>query len=465
DGRRVLLELAERPSGGEEEGVRGFARDVTGAREREEQLLHGALHDPLTGLANRAVFLDRLGHAARRGERRPDERVAVLLLDLDHFGLVNDGMGRELGDALLVEVGRRLRRCIRPGDTLCRLRGDEFGLLLEGLPGAEGALCVAERVQRSLASPFRLRSHELRIGASVGIAVSPSGAAEPEELLRDAATALGVVRGRGGGGIEVFGSEVQAGARSRGELDAELRRAVERNELALVYQPVVSLRTGEISGFEALVRWRHPERGLVHPAEFLPLAEETGAILAVDRWVLREACRQLRSWQQEFPDRECRISVNLSGRQLASPDTAERIRGVLEECGLSPPSLEVEVGESALADGSELSTAVLRRIQALGVQIQVDHFGSGSASLTRLHRVPARTLKIDPSRLDGDEVVRAAVSMAHSLDRVVVAEGIETSEQLDRLRAMDFDYGQGYLFSEPVDGELAGLLLSRRLPL
>jgi diguanylate cyclase (GGDEF)-like protein/PAS domain S-box-containing protein len=466
DGRRVLLELVEHPStGGEAGAVHGFARDVTGAREREEQLLRGALHDPLTGLANRPVFLDRLGHAARRGERRPEERVAVLLVDLDRFGLVNDGMGRELGDALLVEVGRRLRRSVRPGDTLCRLRGDEFGLLLEGLPGAEGALRVAERIQRSLASPFRLRSHELLIGASVGIAVSTAGAAEPEELLRDAATALGEVRARGGGGIEVAGSEVQAGARSRGELEAELRRAVERNELALVYQPVVSLRTGEISGFEALVRWRHPERGTIRPAEFLPLAEETGAILAVDRWVLREACRQLRSWQEEFPDRECRISVNLSGRQLASPDTAERIRGVLEECELSGASLQVEVGEGALSEGMELSTAVLRRIQALGVQIGIDHFGSGSASLTRLHRIPARTLKIDPSRLEGDEVVRAAVSMAHSLDRVVVAEGIETSEQLDRLRAMDFDYGQGYLFSEPVDGELAGLLLSRRLPL
>lgn len=468
EGRRVLVETAEAPPPGDGGGaaLHGFARDVTRAREHEEHLARGSLQDPLTELPNRAVFMDRLGLAVRRGARRPDERHGLLLVDLDRFGLVNDAMGRELGDLLLVEVARRLARCVRPGDTLCRLRGDEFGLLLEGLAGPEAAIGVAERIQRALASPFRIRSHELLVGASIGIALGGPEGAEPEELLRDAAVALGEARARGGGGHELAGSELRAGVRSRAEREEELRRAIERNELALVYQPVVSLRTGDVTGFEALVRWRHPERGTVHPSEFLPLAEDTGLILAVDRWVLGEACRRLRSWQDEFPDRECRISVNLSGRQLASPGAADRIRGALEECSVAPLSLQVEVREGSLAEGEELSAAVLRRIDELGVRVQIDDWGSGDGSLTRLRRIPAHVLKIDPSQLEGgDEMVRAAVGMAHSLDITVVAEGIETTEQLDRLRAMDFDFGQGYLFSEPVDGDLAGLLLSRRLPL
>ncbi|HEX8272380.1 MAG TPA: EAL domain-containing protein [Longimicrobiaceae bacterium] len=468
DGRRVQVETAEAPPAGDGEGaaLHGFARDVTRAREAEERLLRGSLEDALTGLPGRAVFMDRLAHAARRGVRRPQERHGLLLVDLDRFGLVNDAMGRELGDLLLVEVARRLRRCVRPGDTLCRLRSDEFGLLLEGLAGPEAAIGVAERIGRALASPFRLRSHELQVGASIGIALGGPAGAEPEELLRDAAVALGEARARGGAGYELAGSELRAGVRSRAEREEELRRAIERNELALVYQPVVSLRTGDVTGFEALVRWRHPERGTVHPAEFLPLAEDTGLILAVDRWVLGEACRRLRSWQDEFPDRECRISVNLSGRQLASPGAADRIRGALEECSVPPLSLQVEVREDSLAEGEELSAAVLRRIDELGVRVQLDDFGGGDGSLTRLRRIPARVLKIDPANLEGgDDMVRAAVGMAHSLDISVVAQGIETTEQLDRLRAMDFDFGQGYLFSEPVDGDLAALLLSRRLPL
>jgi len=463
DGRRVLLERFERAVPGGE--VHGFARDVTGSRELEERLLRGALEDPLTGLPGRAVFLDRLGHAARRALRRPEERYGLLLVDLDRFRLVEDAMGGSAAGLLLVEVGRRLSRCVRPGDTVSRLRGNEFGVLLEGLSGVEGAVGVAERIQRSLASPFRLPSHELIVGASIGIVLGGAGRGLPEDLLRDASSALGRARALGGARYEVSGSEVRDGERSRAEREEELRLAIERNELALVYQPVVSLRTGEIVGFEALVRWRHPERGTVPPAEFLPLAEDTGLILAVDRWVMEQACRQLQLWQEEFPDQEFRVSVNLSGRQLASPGAADRIRGVLERCSVRPSSLEVEVREAALVEGEALSAAVLRRIHELGVRVQIDDFGTGSGSLTRLRRVPVRTLKVDPSLLGEEDVLRAAVSMAHSLDLTVVAEGIETSEQLDRLRELDFDYGQGYLFSEPVDGDLAGLLLSRRLPL
>lgn len=463
EGRRVLLERVERADPGGE--IHGFARDVTGVREQEERLLRGALEDPLTGLPGRAVFLDRLGHAARRGLRRPEERYGLLLVDLDRFRLVEDAMGRDAAGLLLVEVGRRLRRCVRPGDTVSRLRGNEFGVLLEGLSGVEGAVGVAERIQRSLDFPFRLPSHELIVGASIGIVLGGAESGPPEDLLRDASTALGRARALGGARYEVCGGEVRDGERSRAEREEELRRAIERNELALVYQPVVSLRTGEIVGFEALVRWRHPERGTVAPADFLPLAEDTGLILAVDRWVVEEACRRLRLWQEEFPDLEFRVSVNLSGRQLASPGAADRIRGVLEQCNVRPSSLEVEVREAALVEGEALSAAVLRRIHELGVRVQIDDFGTGSGSLTRLRRIPARTLKVDPSLLGEEDVLRAAVSMAHSLDLTVVAEGIETSEQLDRLRELDFDYGQGYLFSEPVDGDLAGLLLSRKLPL
>lgn len=465
DGRPVVLELVESETReGDDVCFQGFARDVTRRTEREEQLLRNALRDAQTGLPSRAVFLDRLEHAARRAERRTTERFAVLLVDLDRFGVVDDSLGREVSDALLADVGRRMRRCIRPADTLCRLDGDEFGLVLEGLTGAGGATRVAERIQNALAFPFRIRSHELFIGASIGVAMCQAKE-DPEEILRHAHSALRRVRARGGSGYEVFGNGQQEMIRSRLELEGDLRRAVERDELALVYQPVVSLKTGDISAFEALVRWRHPSRGTISPAEFLPLAEDTGLILGIGRWVLREACEQIRAWREEYPDRECRVSINLSGREIAAPDTVERIRGALEESRIPPSSLEVEVREDAIIAGAELSGAVLRRIQDLGVQIQVDDFGTGTGSLTHLHRSPARTLKVDQAMLEGDGMMRAAVGMAHILDLLVVAEGIETTEQLDRLRALDCDYGQGYLFSEPVDGELAGLLLSRRLPL
>ncbi|HEX8294351.1 MAG TPA: EAL domain-containing protein [Pyrinomonadaceae bacterium] len=450
--------------------LRGFSvvtRDATERKLAEERLLHDALHDGLTGLANRALFMDRLAHAVERARRHRDYAFAVFFLDLDRFKLVNDSLGHLAGDRLLVEVGRRLKACLRAGDTVARLGGDEFTILLDDMKDSGDALRMAERVQARLAQPFDLEGHEVYVSASIGIALSAMDYSLPDDILRDANTAMHGAKSLGKAAYKVFDATMHEHARAMLGLETDLRRAAERGEYVLHYQPIVSLETNLLSGFEALVRWRHPARGLLPPAEFLALAEETGLVIQIDRWVLREACRQAREWQTRFRSESplC-VSVNLSARHFSTPNLVEHVRQVLSESGLEAGCLKLEITESVLMSDADSVTGTLRRLKELGVELQLDDFGTGYSSLSYLHRFPVDALKIDRafvSRIGpggaNSEIARAIVTMAHSLKMKVVAEGVETEAQAAELRALACEYGQGYLFSEAVDGAGAEFLI------
>jgi diguanylate cyclase (GGDEF)-like protein/PAS domain S-box-containing protein len=451
--------------------LRGFSvvtRDVTERKLAEERLLHDALHDGLTGLANRALFMDRLGHAVERARRHRDYAFAVFFLDLDRFKLVNDSLGHLAGDRLLVEVGRRLKACLRAGDTVARLGGDEFTILLDDMQEVGDVLRMAERAQARLALPFDLDGHEVFVSASVGIALSAMDYSRPEDILRDANTAMHGAKSLGKAAYKVFDATMHEHARAMLGLETDLRRAAERGEYVLHYQPIVSLETNSLTGFEALVRWRHPARGLLPPAEFLALAEETGLVIQIDRWVLREACRQARDWQTRFPaETPLCVSVNLSARNFSAPHLVEHVRQVLGESGLDAGCLKLEITESVLMSDADSVTGTLRRLKNLGVELQLDDFGTGYSSLSYLHRFPVDALKIDRafvSRIGpggaNSEIARAIVTMAHSLKMKVVAEGVETEAQAAELRALACEYGQGYLFSAAVDGAGAESLIS-----
>ena len=451
--------------------LRGFSvvtRDVTERKLAEERLLHDALHDALTGLANRALFMDRLGHAVERARRHRDYAFAVFFLDLDRFKLVNDSLGHLAGDRLLVEVGSRLKSCLRAGDTVARLGGDEFTILLDDMKDAGDALRMAERVQSRLGLPFDLDGHEVFVSASVGIALSAMDYSRPEDILRDANTAMHGAKSLGKSGYKVFDATMHEHARAMLGLETDLRRAGEREEHLLHYQPIVSLETNSLIGFEALVRWQHPRRGLLRPAEFLSLAEETGLVIQIDRWVLREACRQMREWQRRFaPQAPLCVSVNLSARDFSTPNLVEHVLRVLDESGLDPACLKLEITESVLMSDADTVTGTFRRLKNLGVELQLDDFGTGYSSLSYLHRFPVDALKIDRAFVGrigpggaNSEIARAIVTMAHSLNMKVVAEGVETEAQAAELRALACEYGQGYLFSRAVDAAGAESLIA-----
>ncbi len=450
---------------------RGFSvvtRDVTERKLAEERLLHDALHDGLTGLANRALFMDRLGHAVERARRHRDFAFAVFFLDLDRFKLVNDSLGHLAGDRLLVEVGSRLKSCLRAGDTVARLGGDEFTILLDDMKDAGDALRMAERVQSRLALPFDLEGHEVFVSASVGVALSAMGYTRPDDILRDANTAMHGAKSLGKSGYKVFDATMHEHARAMLGLETDLRRAGEREEHLLHYQPIVSLETNSLTGFEALVRWQHPRRGLLRPAEFLSLAEETGLVIQIDRWVLREACRQTREWQRRFaPQAPLCVSVNLSARGFSAPNLVQHVLRVLDESGLDPACLKLEITESVLMSDADTVTGTLRHLKDLGVGLQLDDFGTGYSSLSYLHRFPVDALKIDRAFVGrigpggaNSEIARAIVTMAHSLNMKVVAEGVETEAQAAELRALACEYGQGYLFSRALDAAGAESLIA-----
>jgi diguanylate cyclase (GGDEF)-like protein/PAS domain S-box-containing protein len=451
--------------------LRGFSmvtRDVTERKMAEERLLHDALHDGLTGLANRALFMDRLGHAVERARRHRDYAFAVFFLDLDRFKLINDSLGHLAGDRLLTEVGRRLKGCMRAGDTVARLGGDEFTILLDDTKDAGDALRMAERAQSRLALPFDLDGHEVFVSASVGIALSAMGYSRPDDILRDANTAMHGAKTLGKSAYKVFDATMHEHARAMLGLETDMRRAAGRGEYILHYQPIVSLETESLTGFEALVRWRHPRRGLLRPGEFLSLAEETNLVIQIDRWVLGEACRQTREWQRRFrPETPLCVSVNLSARDFSAPHLVEHVRDVLEESGLDAGCLKLEITESVLMSDADSVTGTLRRLKDLGVELQLDDFGTGYSSLSYLHRFPVDALKIDRSFVApigpngaNSEIARAIVTMAHSLKMTVVAEGVETEAQAAELRSLACEYGQGYLFSCAVDGAGAESLMS-----
>lgn len=459
-----------RETGGDITGAIGLALDVTERKRIEGQLVHQAFHDGLTDLANRALFHDRVQHALARAGR--GEHVAVLFLDLDDFKAVNDSLGHADGDTLLRAVADRLRAATRGFDTVARLGGDEFAVLLEGMASRGEVDPVVSRLTRALAAPFPLRGRDVTVRASIGVAHSTdlSGGATADELLRNADVAMYRAKAMGKGRHAVFEPAMHAAVIERLELEAELRRAVRRpadHGLRLVYQPVFDLRTFRLAGFEALVRWEHPARGLVSPAAFVPVAEETGLIVAMGRWALSDACRELRRWEERLPPwrperRAPTMAINLSGRQLEDDVLVYDLAAVLRESGVTPQRVTLEITESAIMRNTEATLARLHALKGLGVRLAIDDFGTGYSSLAYLQRFPVDVIKIDKAFVDGvtrggasgsghdAALVRTIVALSDTLALATVAEGIEREEQREVLAALGCRYGQGYLFSEPL---------------
>ena len=452
-------------------GTFGISRDITEYKRIAEQLERHGLYDALTNLPNRALFVNRVEHLFRRAERQVGHTLpfAVLYFDVDRFKGVNDSFGHHAGDDFLVEIARRLERSLRPGDTLARLGGDDFAILLEDLRAGTDATRVAERIQENLVAPFAVEGTEVFCSASIGIALGPGSYTQPQEMLRDANTAMYRAKANGRAGHQIFDADMHRRAVSQLRIESDLRRAIERQEFVLHYQPIVDLSTRRLTGFEALVRWKHPQRGVVPPGEFIPVAEETGLIKPLGLWVIQESCRQIREWQDRGGP-PLRISVNLSGHQLAQPDLVEQVQRTLETTGIDPRLLAVEVTESALVRDMAAAASVLAQLRALNVHVNVDDFGTGYSSLSYLQNLPVDTLKIDRSfvkTLDQtggrSEIVRAVITLAHSLGMSVVAEGVETRGQLDALTALQCNGAQGFFFARPLPPDEAQKILDEGL--
>ncbi|MEW6583596.1 MAG: EAL domain-containing protein, partial [Actinomycetota bacterium] len=450
-------------------GVVVTSRNVAERKALQERLAHQALHDGLTGLANRALLIDRLEHALRR--QPPGERLAVLIVDLDDFRSVNDSLGHAIGDAVLVTAATRLRGIVRPADTVARHGGDEFAILVEGVTAMGDVERLADRLIATLEEPVDVDGHELRARASVGVVLSGGDAATAEDILRNADVAMHAAKTAGKARFAVFTPDMHAAILERHDLAEALRRAIDGGELRVRYQPIVDLADGHIVGTEALVRWQHPERGLVSPAAFIPLAEETGLIVPLGRWVLDTACRQMGRWHREAPaDPPLRLSVNLSERQLHDVQLVADVEDALRDSGLDPSCLVLELTESALIEERGDTVARLNALKSLGVRLAVDDFGVGYSSLRYLHRLPVDELKVDKSFVDhvdeGREqaaLAEAIIAIGHRLSLETVAEGIETPDQVDALRSLGCEMGQGYRFATPLTAaEMSDLLAAER---
>ncbi|MEI6329491.1 MAG: EAL domain-containing protein [Pseudanabaena sp. ELA645] len=449
--------------------------ELSERKKMESQLRHDAFHDSLTGLPNRSLFLDRLSHALQLYQRRSHlntntfpEQFAVLFLDLDRFKIINDSLGHLAGDQLLMTVAERLVNCLRSGDTVARLGGDEFVMLIEEIEDINDVLEVVFRIQEALKVPADIDGHEIFISTSIGIALNSSEYNQPDQLLRDADTAMYRAKEQGRSRYEIFNPAMHSEALKKLKIENELRRAIEREELRVYYQPIVNLRSRQIIGFEALVRWQHPEQGLIFPEEFIFLAEEAGLITAIDFWVLKEACYQLQAWQKQFPMvSNLTMSVNLSAKQFTKPDLTSQIESILKNTNLSNTNLKIEITESILIERTSLATQILSELKEKNIQTCIDDFGTGYSSLSYLHRFPIHTLKIDRSfvsRIDHNseysEIVKAIIILGINLGLHVIAEGVETAEQLRFLETHSCHAGQGYHFFMPLDATAATMAIA-----
>ncbi len=451
--------------------ARGLARAIGYAIERaraQTALAHQALHDPLTGLANRALFEDRLRQASAR-VRRHGNCMAVLFCDLDRFKLVNDTLGHAVGDDLLVAVAGRIAGVLRTQDTAARLGGDEFAVLCEDVNGTHHALAIAERILAELRLPFP-GAEDVPVAASIGLAIAHEGTERPEVLLREADAAMYRAKERGGDVAELYDEAMRGRAARRIELQDALRRGLERGEMRVHYQPRVRLATGEVVGVEALVRWQHPERGLLSPAEFLPVAEETGLIAPLGGWVIEESCRQAARWADaRHGSGPLAVAVNLTARQCAQPDLLSVVRAAVDSSGIDPSGLRLEVTESAVLSDYEANLAVLEALRGLGLSLAIDDFGAGPSSLAALQQLPVDVVTVDRSLVrsigrggDGAAMLGGIVGLAHALGLSIVAEGIEAVGQVDRLRALGCDAGQGFFFARPGAADTLVELLGTR---
>ncbi|MBS1811988.1 MAG: EAL domain-containing protein [Acidobacteria bacterium] len=436
----------------------GSQTDITGRRQAEEQLRYGALHDDLTGLPNRTAFMDRLRRSLERARLDDTYVFAVLFLDMDRFKIINDSLGHQVGDRLLIEIAQRLQAALRPSDMVARLGGDEFVVLIDHLREEQDVAFVANRIQKILSQPFALDEREVFTTVSIGITLSSTLCESAEDLIRDADTAMYRAKLNGKARFEIFDPQMREQALKIMQLETDLRLAIGRSEFVLYYQPIVSFVTGRLTGFESLIRWNHPQRGFISPADFIPIAEDNGTINPIGRWVLQESCRQLREWQKKYPSSQpLTINVNLSGKQFSQPNLIEVIAEILEKTGLPAPFLKLEITESVIMENADSAAAMLNELKALGSQLAIDDFGTGYSSFSHLHRFPIDTLKIDRafvSRMDvsleSSEIVRTMLTLAHNLKMSVVAEGIETAAQIKQLRSLGCEYGQGYFINRPM---------------
>lgn len=435
----------------------------------ENHVAENALHDALTVLSSRNVFVDRVGRCLERAKRQTDYVFAVLFLDMDRFELVSESMGHAFGDQLLVEIAGRLQRCLRTADTLARFGGDKFVILLEGLNHSRFAIRVVERIRKELLPPINHNGNEIFTSACIGIALNSKGYSQAEDLLRDAETALHRAKKEGPGRFEIFDPSMHEQAMRLLRLETELRRAIDRQELRLHYQPIVSIETRKIKGFEALLRWQHPEHVLLRPADFMPVAEETDLIIPITQWAIQQACKQLVEWRDQFAGRSLpEVSVNLTSKCFSKKNLFREITRVISENKLEPSAFVIEITEDQLMENPETASTILKELSDFGIKVSIDDFGTGYSSLSYLASFPIHTLKIDRSfiaRLNGGgknlSIVRSIISLGQNLGLEVIAEGVETEAQLEHLRRLQCPYAQGYYFSPPIEAELIAWFIAR----